>query len=168
MSTRVKRWALGVLGVIALGLAAALAYLEWPRLYPPVVARAPLDPGCDLRAGPCRVAFDQGGEVTLSIEPRDIPLVKPLRLRVGLQGLVPDGVEIDFSGLSMNMGFNRVPLAEAGPGSYVGQAMLPVCVRNRMDWEARVLLRTPAGYLEAPFRFDTYRIAPPEATPPGQ
>jgi hypothetical protein len=38
--------------------------------------------------------------------------------------------------------------------------MLPVCVRQRMTWEARVLLHYPQRMLAAPFRFDTLR---PEA-----
>jgi hypothetical protein len=33
--------------------------------------------------------------------------------------------------------------------------MLPVCVRDRMTWEARVLLTTPRGLIDAPFRFTT-------------
>jgi hypothetical protein len=35
--------------------------------------------------------------------------------------------------------------------------MLPVCVRDRMTWEARVLLQFPQRLLAAPFRFETLR-----------
>jgi hypothetical protein len=39
--------------------------------------------------------------------------------------------------------------------------MLPVCVRERMTWEARVLLHLPDGTLAAPFRFETTRRGTP-------
>jgi hypothetical protein len=35
--------------------------------------------------------------------------------------------------------------------------MLPVCVRDRMTWEARVLLHYADGLRAAPFRFDSLR-----------
>jgi tRNA 2-selenouridine synthase SelU len=57
----------------------------------------------------------------------------------------------------MNMGYNRVSLHKVQPGRYEGKAMLPVCVRDRMRWEAKVLVQSPGGYLLGPFRFDTFR-----------
>jgi hypothetical protein len=151
------------LGVVVLsaGILGVLVYRAWPLLYPDELARAPLSPACDLHSVSCSVAFEDGSRVTLSIEPRPIPLVKPLRLTVTLEGLDPEGVEIDFAGLNMNMGYNRVRLQAVDKGSYAGQGMLPVCVRDHMAWEAKVLLATPAGYLVAPFRFDTYRLGRP-------
>jgi hypothetical protein len=140
------------------GMLAVLLYHAWPVLYPEGIARAPLNPDCELRKGACTVVFGDGGEVTLSIEPRTIPLVEPLRLTVTLSGLEPKGVEVDFSGVDMNMGYNRVRLEAQGDGRYAGRGILPVCVRARMTWEAKVLLAVDGGYLIAPFRFDTYRL----------
>lgn len=151
----------GALGLLVIAVLAMLIYQAWPMLYPVGVARAPLNSGCDLVSGPCSVNFDEGGQVTLSVEPRGIPLVKPLRLMVTVQGLEPDGVEVDFAGVDMNMGYNRVRLEPDGTGRYAGQGILPVCVRDRMAWEAKVLLGTRAGYLVAPFRFETFRLGRP-------
>jgi hypothetical protein len=75
---------------------------------------------------------------------------------VRTEGVDPDRVEVDFAGVDMNMGFNRVALKPVGQGTFAGTGMLPVCVRARMTWEARVLLHTDAGLLAASFRFDTY------------
>lgn len=47
--------------------------------------------------------------------------------------------------------------------AYQGTGMLPICVRERMTWEARVLLDLPDGLLLAPFRFETARGASPAA-----
>jgi hypothetical protein len=145
---------------LALLLAAVLGvviYQAWPLLYPRAVALAPLDPGCRLRQGPCTAAFAEGGAVTLAIEPQGIPVVAPLTLRVDLAGLQALGVAVDFAGVDMNMGYNRVALEPAGEGRYQGKGMLPVCVRDRMTWEAKVLVQTRSGLMVAPFRFETSR-----------
>jgi hypothetical protein len=95
--------------------------------------------------------------VEFGIEPGSIPVLEPLTLWVRAQGLDVRGVEVDFAGVDMNMGHNRPRLEAVGPGEFRGGGMLPVCVRARMTWEARVLLRTPRGIWAAPFRFDTVR-----------
>lgn len=136
-------------------LIAAAAYKSWPLLFPKIAATAPLNPACDLRNGACTVEFNQGGKVTFAIEPNSIPVVKPLTLNVALEGLEAERVEVDFVGVDMEMGFNRPQLASEGAGRYSGPGMLPVCVREVMEWEARVLLHTPSGIMAAPFRFAT-------------
>jgi hypothetical protein len=157
MSDRRTNLLWAVLGTLPIAVAAVLLYQAWPMLYPEVAARAPLNIGCDPGTGPCAVVFEGGGEVTLDIRPQGIPVVEPLQLKVTINGIESDGVELEFAGVDMNMGFNRVSLERAAPGHFVGKGVLPVCVRNRMTWEARVLLHTSAGNLVAPFRFDTYR-----------
>ncbi|MFA5628067.1 MAG: hypothetical protein WCX90_09230 [Thiohalomonadaceae bacterium] len=111
---------------------------------------------CDLQQGSCLVSMDGLGSFTVTITPRPIPLVETLNFIVETD--VPDlhQVEIDFSGVDMNMGYNRFKLKSRGNGRYTGEGMLPVCVRNRMTWEAKVMLyRTDAVYV-APFNFDTF------------
>lgn len=171
-------WALAA----GLGLAVVVVVLikAGPLLHPPLGERAPLNPDCDLLREACRVRFADGGEVRLAIEPRGIPAVRPLQLEVRLAHLpTPEQVEIDFQGVDMNMGFNRVHLqgvsvgagadsgaaasasadadADANIERWRGQGMLPVCVRARMTWEAQVLLHYPGGLRAAPFRFVSQR-----------
>jgi hypothetical protein len=146
-----------LVGLLGLAVAGVALYRVWPLLYPEVVAEAPLDPRCDLRAGSCTGVLPGGGRVRFAIAPRDIPVVKPLRLTVETEGLEVRAVAVDFSGVDMNMGYNRATLQREAPGRFAAQAMLPVCVRARMTWEARVLLRTADGLLAVPFRFDTFQ-----------
>jgi hypothetical protein len=166
-------WAIA--GSLAVAVIAVAAFKAWPLLYPDISERAPLNADCDLIAGPCRVRFASGGEVVLDILPRGIPAVHPLTITASLIGLpAPQRVEIDFAGVDMDMGFNRTALQPASVGSsgaevssdregvrqdmqWSGTGMLPVCVRQRMTWEARVLLHYPQRLLAAPFRFDTLR-----------
>lgn len=138
-------------------MAAAALHVAWPLLNPTVVATAPIDPRCDLRQGPCTGILPNGGRVHLQLEPRSLPLLEPLRIEVRLEGLRAFGVDVDFAGVDMNMGYNRPSLQAGGDGRYSGTTVLPVCVRYRMDWEARVLVRTADGLMAAPFRFATFK-----------
>jgi len=146
-------WALLV--VVSLAAGAFLVHQIWPLLNPEITETAPLSSDCDLKAGPCRVTFADGAWVSFAIEPRNIPVVKPLQLEVTLDGLEPSSVEVDFQGTDMNMGYNRAALSEHTAGRFTGTAILPVCVRTSMEWEAKILLHTDRGLLAAPFRFIT-------------
>jgi hypothetical protein len=147
---------LAILATLLLAVVAVVAiYTAWPLLFPEVAQRAPLNPNCNLRAAPCSVVFPDGAEVTFSIQPDSIPVVAPLKYEVLVQGMEADGVIVDFVGVDMNMGFNRAQLNRTEAGRFVGDGMLPVCVRDVMEWEARVLIDTVDGLMEAPFRFVT-------------
>lgn len=172
---RVNRILWAVVGILAVAVIAVALFKAWPLLYPDISERAPLNAECDLVAGPCGVSFAAGGEVVLDILPRGVPALHPLTITASLVGLpAPQRVEVDFAGVDMDMGFNRIALQPgpqtaagraAGAGSedarqgeqWSGAGMLPVCVRQRMTWEARVLLHYPQRILAAPYRFDTLR-----------
>ncbi len=146
---------------IAIFLFAALSgvaiYRVWPLLNPDVAESATANPACDLRAGPCISSLPGGGRISFSIVPETIPVLKPLTLEVKLDGLEASSVEVDFRGIDMNMGFNRSKLDPRGEGIYTGTGTIPVCIRDAMEWEARVLARTGKGLVAAPFRFITVK-----------
>jgi len=142
-------------GALFLALSAVAVYKAWPLLFPEVIISAEPDPSCDLRAGPCVTRLADGAEVRFGIEPRDIPVLQPLQLSVVVSGMEVLGAEVDFVGIGMNMGFNRPKLDALGEGRFSGGATLPVCVRNTMQWEARVLLKTSEGLVSVPYRFVT-------------
>jgi hypothetical protein len=156
------RIAIAWLAVVSLAVAVSglAVYRAWPVLFPAVAERAPLNDACDLERTGCRVSFSEGGAVRLDVMPRGIPVVQPLQIEVELSDLPsPLRVELDFAGVDMDMGYNRVSLTpvDEQPGLYRGAGMLPVCVRDRMTWEARVLIFLEDGTLSAPFRFETTR-----------
>lgn len=146
-----------LLSLLLVAIAVVLVFKLRPLLVPEPVLLAVSSPDCDLRAGPCTARFAGGGEVTLDVMPRGIPVIRPLELMVSIQDLAASDVMVDLAGVDMDMGYNRPVLKPDGPGRYRGAGMLPVCVRNHMTWEARVLLATPRGLLAAPFRFETQR-----------
>ncbi len=152
-------------GLLFLAMIAVVIYKLWPQLNPELVVVAPLDSECDLRAGPCVGLLPGGGEISFSIEPKEIPLVTPLQLGVELKGLSARSVEVDFVGIGMQMGFNRSQLQSKGGGRFGGKGVLPVCIRSAMEWEAKVLVHTDDGVMAAPFRFITVKQG---AALPGQ
>ncbi len=138
-------------------VAAVAVYKSWPLLFPEIHLVAPLNSDCDLRAGPCVSPLPDGASVSFAIEPRSIPVVRTLQFQVQVEGLDVKRVEIDFSGVDMNMGFNRPALEKQQEGRFAGKGMLPVCVRDAMEWEAKVLLHTDQGLVSAPYRFITVK-----------
>ncbi len=111
---------------------------------------------CELREQACKTSFE-GTSVMLSITPKTIPLLKPLQIDVKIEGLEVYDALIDFSGIGMDMGFNRSKLKRTDKGHFTGKATLPVCTRSKMDWEAKVMLQTEKGLMIAPFRFFTLK-----------
>ena len=146
-----------LVGLTALGALAAASYGVWPLLFPDVVEEAALNEDCDLREGPCVSQLPGGGSISLSIQPTSIPVMRPLQLEVLVEGAATSAVELDFRGVDMNMGLNRARLDAETDGRFRGEGILPVCMSQRMLWEARVLLQTERGMVSAPFRFWTVR-----------
>lgn len=142
--------AIGVLGVGGFLLGRA-----WPVLFPDLET-LDLDPGCDLRAGPCERALPGGGRLRFAVSPRHLPLMQPLQLTVELQGLAVQGVQVDIVGLSMDMGPNRTRLQPTA-GGWSGSTVLPVCSRSVMEWQAAVWLERDGPTLAIPHRFQTRR-----------
>ncbi|MES9990318.1 MAG: hypothetical protein ABW098_00075 [Candidatus Thiodiazotropha sp.] len=146
-----------ILGLLFAAISIVAIYKSWPMLFPKADLLATVDPACDLRTGPCTTRLENGASVTFSILPREIPVVAPLALQVNLEAISATAIEVDFSGVEMNMGFNRVKLSHQEEGIFGGKAMLPVCVWDAMEWEARVLIETKQGLIAVPYRFITVR-----------
>jgi hypothetical protein len=138
---------------VALGmlLVAVLGYRWLPKADVPL----PAVEDCRLDQQACAADLPGGGRLVISIDPRPIPTTQPLRIEVAVSGLEPAGVEVDFSGVGMNMGYNRPRLEALGAGRYAGQATLPVCVTGTMAWHATVRIEAGRQIISVPFRFDT-------------
>ncbi|MCG7921497.1 MAG: hypothetical protein N0C83_08300 [Candidatus Thiodiazotropha lotti] len=145
------------LGLLLAAFTLVAIYKAWPILFPQISQSAAVDPNCDLRKAPCVSSINHEVAVGFSIEPREIPLLKPLKLTVEIAGVAVERVEVDFAGVDMNMGYNRVVLQPVTEGQFEGEGMIPVCVMDSMEWEAKVLITTKQGLLSAPYRFVTVR-----------
>ncbi len=155
--SRLPRTLLLVPAVLLVTVIGVLVYKLWPVMNPTIVATAVSNTGCDIHQAPCTMQFGDGQQVTLAISPKPVKVMEPLTLKVETSYESPWSVEVDIKGISMNMGFNRPVLEEQSAGRYTGEAMLPTCIRQSMDWEANVLIRTADGYHAAAYRFTTVR-----------
>lgn len=115
------------------------------------------DPNCDLRTSPCTSILLKGGKISFSITPHSIPLLQPLRLQVTTEAINVSKIEVSISGLNMNMGYNHTTLVKKTKYQFNANTTIPVCIRNKMEWEARVLLHTSQGLINVPFRFYTLK-----------
>lgn len=120
-----------------------------------IIAQVEADRSCDLQKGECSLKLPDGGEVSLSIEPRPIPLVQNFNIKVNIKDFDVEAVAVDFKGTTMNMGPNNVTLKSLQNNTYAGNGMLPVCIRNSMEWQADVYLQGKDGVIIAPFIFVT-------------
>lgn len=95
---------------------------------------------CDLSQGPCTVKLISGDTFTLKALPLPVVTQKDLKVEVVTNSskLIP--TEVDFTGISLNMGLIRPKLAPKNQ-TYSGVFNLPICELNEMKWLVRLILR---------------------------
>jgi hypothetical protein len=147
-----KKILMDVIGVLLIALVVVIGYKLSPMLLPKADVTVQPDPACDLQQQTCAVDLPGGGKIALSMGTRPVPMVKPFAVQVSTQGFVPGRVEVDFTGIDMNMGFNRPELTLREAGTYVAEATLPVCITGQMDWQVTLLLETGSQRIAIPFR----------------
>ncbi len=146
-----------IIAVLSFIILLVVGYKIKDSFSPAITATATLDKSCDLRQGECLSKLPNGGQVSLSIMPNHLPILHPLELKVTISGIKVSAIEVDFVGIDMDMGYNRSKLNKIDEQHFKGKAVIPVCVRSKMEWEARVLLQTDKGLTMAPFRFYTIK-----------
>jgi hypothetical protein len=140
--------------ILALILVGVVGYKLSPLLLPRADVYLQPDPGCDLHQAPCTTALPTGGRLRFSLTPRPIPVTQALEVVVEIEGAGADKVAVDFAGVDMSMGYNRIALQPVESGRHVGRTTLPVCVTGRMLWQATVLVDTGRTRIAVPFRFE--------------
>ena len=144
----------GIALLAALSSGAVLAaLLLWPKPLLSGPGTLSPKPGCDLHRGPCRASAAGSVAITLQIAPLSIPVLDELQLEVQLEGIEARSVEVQFTGIDIDMGQLRYPLELAGERVFRGPAWLSVCSQRRMTWQALVVV--DGGRYKAPFRFET-------------
>jgi len=151
-----KKILIDFIGILLIALVVVVGYKLSPLLLPKADLTVQPAAGCNLHQTPCAAALPEGGRVELSILPRPIPMVAPLQVAVRIEGTTARQVEVDFTGVDMNMGLNRPRLVDQGEGRFTAEATLPVCVTGNMDWQATVLVETDKARIAAPFRFSSH------------
>lgn len=110
--------------------------------------------GCDLHVSACEAKLSDGNALSFEIEPKSIPLMKPLHFKVTTPIDLP-AIEMKLFATNMNMGLHTVTLRPTAKGIYEGEGMLPTCVMGNMIWQANVILNQPTQSQGAIFTFKT-------------
>jgi len=153
--------AAALLILLAVVVAAVAAFLYNVQRNAP--ARS--EDGCNLHERPCSAPVPGGGRATLALQPRPLAFGKSWKLSVALEEAGADKVEVDFSGLSQPTSFNRVVLAKGEGGRFDGEATLPDCTFEPLDWQATVLIGSGADLRKVPFLFSSEPAARPKGEP---
>ncbi len=112
---------------------------------------------CDLRRGGCEVNVGEY-QGTFTILPNDFQVMQPLQLELKSgKGSVgkPDQVSVEFEGINMDMGYNRVFLEEQGSQTFQAKAMLPSCTADTMFWLIHLIINDSSGVKDFQFRLQT-------------
>lgn len=149
-----QKFLLDLIGGMLIALLIVVGYKLSPQLLPTADLNLLPDPQCDLQHANCRVDIPGGGSIELDMGRQPIPLVRAFAVQVTTHDLATDRVEVDFTALDMNMGRNRITLADQGGGRHLGQATLPVCITGSMRWQATILVARGRQRLAIPYRFD--------------
>jgi hypothetical protein len=146
----------GLVGVVGYKLSPLLSSTTDIRIAPPAT--------CNLHRATCVVEIE-GGRLELSLSPKPVPLIRPITIEVRTVGLAIRRIDADFTGLDMNMGYNRPQLLPidaslpAGEALFRSETNLPVCITDSMNWELSLLVETKTGSFLIPFRFTTPETA---------
>jgi hypothetical protein len=150
-----NRRLLEIIGILLLVLMVVLGYRLAPMLAPVSDVTVNPENGCDLQRQSCLARLPNGGSVVLSLMPQPVPLARPFKVEAQISDSAAEAMEIDFSGIDMNMGYNRNVLVDQGKGRFLAEATLPVCVTGRMNWLATLVITTKGQRIAVPFKFVT-------------
>jgi len=112
---------------------------------------------CDLRQGGCEIQLGEYRGI-FSILPNDFQVLQPLELELKPRVKAVDQfdqVSVEFEGINMDMGYNRVFLEEQGSQTYQAKAMLPSCTADTMFWLIHLIIKESSGVTDFQFRLQT-------------
>jgi len=110
---------------------------------------------CDLHLESCFSYFDHNKKLSFSINPKPIPVLKPLELEVQLFNLQASKVKVEIKGLNMDMGSNFSLLKSKGKSIFKGEIILPSCMMETMQWQTKITITTEKETLQSQFYFST-------------
>ncbi len=110
---------------------------------------------CDLQKEACSVVLEDGSRVTLSINPRPIPLMKPIELVVKTKNINLDNLNLKVYATNMNMGLIEKSLNKTAKNTYKGKITLPTCIVGNMIWNVNIIANKPTKSIGATFEFKT-------------
>ena len=153
MRSAMRDWLLVVVagGFLLVGyLAQRLDWLE------PASQAVVVESSCDLRQQACDLDL-HGQHLQFIVEPRNFQALTPLTLTLHAPSPSVTAASVEFEGLNMDMGYNRVLLQAGADGHFNATAMLPACTLERMQWLIHLRVDNGREITDYRFRIDTWR-----------
>lgn len=147
-----------LLEIVALGLILAYFLIDSSDIYRWYVGNTNFvkqNKNCDLHKGACQVLLKDGSMMTLSITPRTIPLLKPLKFQVTTEDINTKVLALKVYATNMNMGFHESQLKRVKDNVYEGNITLPSCIVGNMIWDANIIADKSNRSVGAIFEFKT-------------
>ncbi len=113
------------------------------------------DKTCDLHRNSCNIILQDGTSIELDVEPKTIPLMKPLTFTIKSNNQNLKNLNLDIYATNMFMGEFTLPIKNLGNGNYEAKGTLPTCPTGDMQWNAEIRLETIDKTIGARFQFKT-------------
>ncbi|RXJ88748.1 hypothetical protein CRV01_08985 [Arcobacter sp. CECT 8983] len=110
---------------------------------------------CDLHQSSCTIKIQDGTEFTLSVEPKTIPLMKPLKFIIKSNNETLKNLTLNIYATNMFMGDFNLPIKNLGNGNYEAIGTLPTCPVGDMQWNADIKIEKATENIGARFQFKT-------------
>ncbi|MDX1810261.1 MAG: hypothetical protein R3331_12065 [Sulfurospirillaceae bacterium] len=156
---KIKRfYKLLLLEIVVLSLISAYFLIDSSDIYRWYVGNTNFvkqNKNCDLHKNACEIKLKDGSKMSLSITPRTIPLLKPIRFQVSTHGIDTKVLQLKIYATNMNMGFHESVLKKVKEGLYEGNITLPTCIVGGMIWNANIIANKTNRSVGAIFEFKT-------------
>ena len=110
---------------------------------------------CDLHKTSCTIKIQDGTEFTLNVEPKTIPLMKPLKFTIKSNNKNLENLTLSIYATNMFMGEFNLPIKNLGNGDYEAIGTLPTCPVGNMQWNADIKIEKATENIGARFQFKT-------------
>ncbi|MCF6172178.1 MAG: hypothetical protein L3J44_00065 [Campylobacteraceae bacterium] len=97
------------------------------------------DKNCDLHKNSCKIRLKDKSVLELSIEPKSIPLKKPIKLIVKTKNINLKTLSLKLYATNMNMGLIEKKLKRVANNRYETTVILPSCIVGGMIWNANII-----------------------------
>lgn len=111
---------------------------------------------CDINKAICTYQIEKRGQVVVQAMTKPIPLVKKFNISLSTDLKNIDTIIGSFKGIDMEMGPNQTEF-RLKDNYYIAEAMLPVCIRNKMRWKLNIKIKTSNELIQIPLDFITLK-----------
>lgn len=147
------------IGIIAIVLAYFL--IDFNTVYQSLKGEAKFvtqDKACDLHLTNCAIKIQDGTTFDLDIEPKTIPLMKPMKFSFKSNNSKLKDLYLEIYAVNMFMGEFKIPIKNLGEGNYEAIVTLPTCPIGNMQWNAEIRVEKLNETIGARFQFKTDKI----------